>query len=249
MKTSIFLIALATISWPLWQTTWGDLSIEILQIGNDVVVTSSGSVDTTSLVLGSTEVFGGAVQPAPAANPTENANLTIGFPFDPNTANQTVEVYFNPDFEPVAGPSSFGFESFTSLPNTGSGDVHGFAANPLHPVVGHAPYIAVPLGYVSGDLLASEMTFVNTSFVDLGLTEGTYAWSFENNEVTLTIVVALGLPTLLGDCNLDGEVNFLDITPFLNTLSSGHYLSEADCNQDGEVNFFDIAAFVAILVG
>lgn len=52
---------------------------------------------------------------------------------------------------------------------------------------------------------------------------------------------------LLGDCNLDGTVNFLDISPFIFALSSGSYLAQADCDQNGAVNFLDIAAFIAIL--
>ena len=52
---------------------------------------------------------------------------------------------------------------------------------------------------------------------------------------------------LLGDCNLDGEVNFLDISPFIVFLSGGTFLEQADCNQDGEVNFMDISPFINIL--
>ncbi len=244
MRTFI-LCVLATFFSSACQTAAGDLYIEVLQYRNDVVVTSAGTVDTTNLVLGSTEIFGGALQPATNADPTANANLTTGS----GELNQPVDVYFNPNAEPVSGPNSFGFGTFTSLPDSGSGDVHGFAANPLNPILGHAPYIAVPQGYVSGDFLSSEMTFHNRSFVDLGLEEGMYTWSFAGNEVTLVIVVPLGLPPILGDCNFDGEANFLDITPFIQTLTSGHFLIEADCNVDGEVNFFDIAAFVEILGG
>jgi hypothetical protein len=53
----------------------------------------------------------------------------------------------------------------------------------------------------------------------------------------------------LGDCNLDGVVNFLDITPFISVLSSSGFLEEADCNEDGNVNFLDITPFIAILSG
>jgi len=55
--------------------------------------------------------------------------------------------------------------------------------------------------------------------------------------------------TILGDCNLDGDVNFFDIAPFIVLLSSGDFLEEADCNQDGVVNFSDIAPLIAILIG
>ena len=52
---------------------------------------------------------------------------------------------------------------------------------------------------------------------------------------------------LLGDCNLDGNVNFLDISPFINVLSTQDFFAQADCNQDGGVNFLDISPFIGIL--
>jgi len=54
-------------------------------------------------------------------------------------------------------------------------------------------------------------------------------------------------PTLLGDVNQDGIVNFLDIAPFIAVLSGGGFQAEADTNQDGVVNFLDIAPFIGIL--
>ena len=54
---------------------------------------------------------------------------------------------------------------------------------------------------------------------------------------------------LLGDCNLDGSVDFFDISPFIDVLMAQDFLSQADCNLDGDVNFFDIAPFVDILGG
>ena len=54
---------------------------------------------------------------------------------------------------------------------------------------------------------------------------------------------------ILGDCNLDGFVNFLDIAPLIGFLTSGGYLEQADCNEDGVVNFLDIAPFITILTG
>ena len=54
---------------------------------------------------------------------------------------------------------------------------------------------------------------------------------------------------ILGDCNLDGVVDFLDINPFISILSSDSFLDQADCNRDGVVNFLDIAPFIGILAG
>lgn len=52
---------------------------------------------------------------------------------------------------------------------------------------------------------------------------------------------------LKGDVNLDGEVTFLDINPFIMVLSSSGTQAEADCNCDGMVTFLDIQAFIDIL--
>ena len=54
-------------------------------------------------------------------------------------------------------------------------------------------------------------------------------------------------PSLLGDVNLDGVVDFSDIPAFITVLQSGEFQAEADCNQDGVVDFADIPAFIAIL--
>ena len=54
---------------------------------------------------------------------------------------------------------------------------------------------------------------------------------------------------LLGDVDLSGVVDFLDISAFIAVLSSGTFQAEADCDQSGAVDFLDISAFVEILSG
>ena len=54
---------------------------------------------------------------------------------------------------------------------------------------------------------------------------------------------------LLGDVNMDGSVDFLDIAPFISALSTGVFQAEADIDLSGEVDFLDIASFIAILSG
>lgn len=62
-----------------------------------------------------------------------------------------------------------------------------------------------------------------------------------------TLTVRLVSPSLLGDCNQDGVVDFLDISPFIAVLASSSFLEQADCNQDGVVSFLDIGPLIAIL--
>ncbi|MEM9410168.1 MAG: FG-GAP-like repeat-containing protein [Planctomycetota bacterium] len=54
---------------------------------------------------------------------------------------------------------------------------------------------------------------------------------------------------LLGDINMDGRVDLLDIDPFVNLLRSGSYAEEADVNMDGAVNLLDIAPFFELFPG
>jgi len=54
-------------------------------------------------------------------------------------------------------------------------------------------------------------------------------------------------PILLGDVNMDGTVNFLDIVPFIGFLSRGEFKAEADLDQSGIVDFRDIVPFIGVL--
>jgi hypothetical protein len=53
----------------------------------------------------------------------------------------------------------------------------------------------------------------------------------------------------VGDVNLDGEVNGLDVDPFVGLVTGGDYQAEGDMNEDGEVNGLDVDSFVAAVVG
>ena len=63
----------------------------------------------------------------------------------------------------------------------------------------------------------------------------------------ITGVPAAPTPVLLGDCNQDGAVDFLDISPLISTLSNGDFRAEADINEDGVVDFLDVGPFIELL--
>ena len=52
---------------------------------------------------------------------------------------------------------------------------------------------------------------------------------------------------LLGDVNLDDDVNFLDIPAFIGVITGGGFQIEADINKDGAVDFLDIPLFIDLL--
>ena len=120
-------------------------------------------------------------------------------------------------------------------------------------------YEFVPGGGLAGlDLVASDDDTVGQqSLVSFDMTPGTrydirvggfrstdsISSGSEGNIVVISAFDAL----VKGDLNLDGEVDFLDITPFIELLSNMAFQAEADCNCDGRVNFADISPFIEIL--
>ena len=52
---------------------------------------------------------------------------------------------------------------------------------------------------------------------------------------------------LIGDINGDGNIDLLDVAPFVGLLTNGGFQDEADINQDGVVDLLDVAPFVDLL--
>ena len=92
--------------------------------------------------------------------------------------------------------------------------------------------IIVPIGFLNDGQNLLRFNFTGGGFL---------------SSTALVVTAAPVDPILLGDTNLNGEVNFLDVASFIEILTSGPFLAEADTNQDGGVNFLDIASFIAIL--
>jgi PEP-CTERM motif len=58
----------------------------------------------------------------------------------------------------------------------------------------HRPAGSPPGGYISGDWLSGEATFAGADFEDLGLTPGTYVWSWGAGLHADTFTVQIGVP-------------------------------------------------------
>ena len=104
-------------------------------------------------------------------------------------------------------------------------------------VVGETFTITEPIQALTG-ILADGSSF---SFGE-SYGEG-YGGPAFSPDATLTVTLSL----ILGDVNVDGEVNFLDISPFIVLLSAGDFQDEADGDGNGVVNFLDISPFIRIL--
>ena len=46
---------------------------------------------------------------------------------------------------------------------------------------------------------------------------------------------------------VDGQVNLLDVAPFLELIQQNEYQQEADINRDGRVDLLDVNPFVDLL--
>ena len=101
------------------------------------------------------------------------------------------------------------------------------------------------------DWLEEESPGVNFSFDSINVD----SIASGNGKLFFTVLSNIGEFALvemvfdveLGDVNQDGDVNFLDISPFISVLSTGDFQAEADVDRSGGVNFLDIAPFIQVL--
>ncbi len=145
-------------------------TITITQSGSDVVVNASGTLNLADLnYIGQSQGMG----PGGLGGPTSTFIIggNLGY-FDQYTGST-----FNT-------PASFGM--FSGPANSGSGDTVGVITQ------GQPPYIlVVPTGYTSNQSITSTMTFTNTSIATMGLTEGTftYTWGTGGNADAINMVI------------------------------------------------------------
>lgn len=149
------------------------------QLGPNVVASGSGSIDLSGLTF----VTSGPTQPEIAPTFATEATGAAG----------AVDEYSG-----ASGPTSFGPGVFTSA-TTGTGDLVGIQQLIDEP----AGFVVVPMGYASGAPLSDAATYDNQSFATLGLTPGTYEWTWGSSAAddTFTLDVAVSEPaslTLLG---------------------------------------------------
>ena len=125
--------------------------------------------------------------------------------------------------------------------NNGSGGNNQGSSRAAGPMDAVLLYADIDQGRIIGHF--DRNTFFNLNGAGTNITR------FDYNQFAINLFTAAAGPAqsvLLGDCNLDGLVNFLDIAPFIAILS-GNYHATADTNEDGFVNFLDIGPFITLL--
>ena len=146
-------------------------TVTLEQMGADVVANGSGAFNLTGLTLVGTGGSNAGMNPS-------LANLSV------SNGNQDVWVGFS-------GPSSFGTGGLIGA-SSNSG-----AAVSILGGLGASNGLFVPQRYMSGNLTNSS-TYNNATFASLGVTPGTYVWSWgtglPNQNFTLIIGGAGGVP-------------------------------------------------------
>jgi len=104
----------------------------------------------------------------------------------------------------------------------------------------------------STDGLTLSLTFPGIHSVRLTQNSAVFGFDgtigFDNLSFnTVTAVVESGCD--LGDVNMDGAINGLDVAPFVTLVTGGIYQCEGDMNEDGAVNGLDVAPLVAAIIG
>jgi hypothetical protein len=135
----------------------------IINIYNDglgnVVALGSGTLDTNGLTFLASNLRG-----ASGIN-ASSAVVAVG------QSNDATSLYFG-----ISGPASFG--SGTASSSSGTGDFFG---------VSGTGYLTTPDGYISGSSLLGSMTIDGASITSLGLTDGTYVYTWSSDSLVVNI--------------------------------------------------------------
>lgn len=132
--------------------------ININPSGSDVLATWSGTLNTAGLSNTGTSSITGYVNPA------------SGW-FALTGISSNYQALSPVNFASVTVPGNFGSGTLTNV-SSGSG-VIGFVPNSIK-------YIFVPVGYTSGSSLTGSATWNSTTLAGLGLSTGTFVWSWSN---------------------------------------------------------------------
>jgi hypothetical protein len=146
-------------------------TVTLEQVGPNVVATGSGALDPTGL-----DKLRFPFAAAPAIRPDFGVIVT---------GSGTLADHYT---GAITGPSSFGSGGFM-LATTGTGDIVGIGGVQL----------LVPSGYVSGTALSSSATWDSATFASLGVTPGTYFWTWGtglNQNQNQSFTLQLGPPVV-----------------------------------------------------
>jgi hypothetical protein len=133
-------------------------TIDLYQDGSNVVATGSGDIDLTGLSF-ITDLTAQADELVP-----DGATITLGVAPSAGTF-----------YGGISGPGSFGSGGADPDGTNGSGDLVATSGGSI---------LLLPQGYVSGTPLSDSATWDNATLASLGITPGTYTWTWGNSDTS-----------------------------------------------------------------
>ncbi len=157
------------------------ITINVSEVGNDVVFELSGSVNMASLVLSSTG------NPGTGFVPTMDPSIPLiqMVPSVSDNESWTYDSFTTSDF---SGPSSFGFGEVIFVASSSAGAPFMFSL----PHDGLPFNIGFNSGY-AGIAIYSTMTFANATFGTLEINPGTYEWTWSTGGVSDSLILNIGI--------------------------------------------------------
>lgn len=153
--------------------------VKLKQQGNDVVASGSGAFDLSGLASRGGYGTYAAIQPV-------QGYLSVGM-------NPSWSLIFD-GYSGFTGPTAFGSGDQTPATDGAGDPVTIFGSF-------HEGFLFVPHGYVSETALSSSAIWDNASFASLGITPGTYTWTWgtgADQSFTLDAVTSVPEPAALG---------------------------------------------------
>jgi len=140
--------------------------LTLTEVGGDVLLEGSGSIDLDDLSDGSIVQANGGMQPS--------AGLIYGGP----AGFIDVDSYTG-----LSGPTTFGGGG-AAFADSGTGSRIGLNAS--------FSVLIVPEGYVSGSALLGTSLYTDETFATLGVTPGTYVWTWGSGEDADSLTLQIG---------------------------------------------------------
>jgi hypothetical protein len=137
------------------------------EVGSDVVFQGGGTIDLTDLTFYFDSFSSAGIRP-------NFVVVLLG-----SLPNAPIDYY-----QGIAGPAHIGpgIGAGVSFPTSGSGNRIGVSSNIL----------ILPDGYMSGNPLSATDTFAGQSFASLGLTPGTYLWTWGSGGSADSLTIQIG---------------------------------------------------------
>ena len=193
---------------------WAGYTVTLQQVGSNVVATGSGAIDLTGLTLRFPAVLVPFVYPS-AASIITGDSTRLGAEF----------------MGTISGPANFGSGGLIYA-DSGTGDLAGVSLSPSLDV------IFVPDGYTNDTFLSDSATYVNATFSSLGVTPGTYEWTWGTGpDQNFTLQVATSTVTVtITTADIRSDDIEVVLTP---TNASGTLRLTVVSDTNGEIQLFN----------